>query len=322
MRHPFAGILVANDLSPSRREVLKSLAAAGLVAGGLLASPAPAQDDGADEEGADEETADRDDYAAWWIVPKDFRKFDAKRRAELGVHGPYFTGDQASKPMKGRGGFLAWLTAEQADKIKAAEGVGDVHKLEAADKPSPQDERKGATELLVHVIPGDFKEKPPKGSYQPVAALVVSWREKFSDGADIRDSQIKFELDSGNRGVVVNLGAKEPPKEMLEALKEHPQVTLIEWNRPVSTLALGEEGGPAPTTKRLGEEGGPGPTTLALGEEGGPTTEAIGEEGGPTTLGRGEEGGPIPLPSSRARGEEGGVSTKALGEEGGPAKGG
>lgn len=49
---------------------------------------------------------------------------------------------------------------------------------------------------------------------------------------------------------------------------------------PVTTLALGEEGGGGVTTLALGEEGG-GATTKALGEEG-PifTTLAIGEEGG------------------------------------------
>ncbi len=48
---------------------------------------------------------------------------------------------------------------------------------------------------------------------------------------------------------------------------------------PVTTLAVGEEGGCA-TTLAIGEEGG-GATTKALGEEG-PifTTLAIGEEGG------------------------------------------
>ena len=49
---------------------------------------------------------------------------------------------------------------------------------------------------------------------------------------------------------------------------------------PVTTLAVGEEGGGCATTLAIGEEGG-GATTKALGEEG-PifTTLAIGEEGG------------------------------------------
>lgn len=55
---------------------------------------------------------------------------------------------------------------------------------------------------------------------------------------------------------------------------------------PVTTLAVGEEGG-AITTLALGEEGG-GITTLALGEEGpSVTTMAVGEEGGGTVASSG-----------------------------------
>lgn len=51
---------------------------------------------------------------------------------------------------------------------------------------------------------------------------------------------------------------------------------------PVTTLAIGEEGGSI-TTLAVGEEGGV-VTTLALGEEGPKvTTLAVGEEGGGTT---------------------------------------
>lgn len=54
---------------------------------------------------------------------------------------------------------------------------------------------------------------------------------------------------------------------------------------PITTLAVGEEGGGGVTTLAIGEEGGCA-TTLRLGEEGGPiyTTLALGEEGGGTTL--------------------------------------
>ncbi|MFO0928618.1 MAG: hypothetical protein U0736_16615 [Gemmataceae bacterium] len=77
--------------------------------------------------------------------------------------------------------------------------------------------------------------------------------------------------------------------------------------RPVTTLAVGEEGGTA-TTLRLKEEGGGRPTTLRVGEEGGVTTYALGVEGGrrPTTLAVNEEGGR--RPTTLAVGEEGGAS--------------
>jgi hypothetical protein len=83
--------------------------------------------------------------------------------------------------------------------------------------------------------------------------------------------------------------------------------------RPVTTQAVGEEGGrptyPAP----------PRYTTQALGEEGGRyTTYATGEEGGAaiTTYARGEEGGVYYRPAPPPRFNGGTVTTFALGEEG------
>lgn len=57
--------------------------------------------------------------------------------------------------------------------------------------------------------------------------------------------------------------------------------SLLRKRPPVTTLAVGEEGGGCATTLAIGEEGGGGATTKALGEEG-PifTTLAVGEEGG------------------------------------------
>lgn len=76
-------------------------------------------------------------------------------------------------------------------------------------------------------------------------------------------------------------------KELDKAQAEHVAGARI--RPPVTTLALGEEGGGVVTTLALGEEGG-GATTKALGEEG-PiyTTLAVGEEGGggPITSGTG-----------------------------------
>ena len=41
---------------------------------------------------------------------------------------------------------------------------------------------------------------------------------------------------------------------------------------PITTLAIGEEGGPIVTTMAVGEEGGPILTTMMVGEEGGGPT--------------------------------------------------
>ncbi len=103
----------------------------------------------------------------------------------------------------------------------------------------------------------------------------------------------------------------------------------------ITTLAIGEEGGPM--TKAVNEAGGPAPalvTTEPFGEEAGkvvsravpgledgvkpaaPVTEArkeAGGAGGVTTQAVGEEGGVLP---TQAINEQGGPTTKALNEEG------
>lgn len=71
---------------------------------------------------------------------------------------------------------------------------------------------------------------------------------------------------------------KQQTEDVAGALKRPPITTLAvgeEGGGGVTTLALGEEGGCA-TTFRLGEEGGPIYTTLALGEEGGGAATAGG----------------------------------------------
>ena len=70
---------------------------------------------------------------------------------------------------------------------------------------------------------------------------------------------------------------KQHTEDVAGAIKRPPITTLAvgEEGGGVTTLAIGEEGGCA-TTLRLGEEGGPIYTTLALGEEGGGATVAGG----------------------------------------------
>ncbi|MEB3340036.1 hypothetical protein [Okeania sp.] len=104
-----------------------------------------------------------------------------------------------------------------------------------------------------------------------------------------------------------------PFEKSTEELKEYLQISQVEGNyavnnsmEPVTTLAIGEEGGNGFTTEVLGEAGGA--TTLALGEEGGDFPDA-------TTLAIGEEGGDGM--TTEALGEEGGATTLAIGEEGG-----
>ena len=138
MRHPFAGIIgldVTESAEGSRRTALKvMLAGAGtaLVSGGAL-GPALAADDAK----ADGDRA-ASDHAAYLVVPRDFRTFRADRRQALGVLGDYYRGAPDSKNLRGKGGFLGWLTAEAAKKVAAANDVAEVLALTADDKPGPE----------------------------------------------------------------------------------------------------------------------------------------------------------------------------------------
>jgi hypothetical protein len=313
MRHPFAGIIgleLADGAEGSRRAALKvMLAGAGtaLVSGGALGPALAADDPKADGDRA------ASDHAAYLVVPRDFRSFRADRRQALGVLGDYYRGAPDSKNLRGKGGFLGWLTAEAAKKVAAANDVAEVLAVSADDKPGPGTRRANTRELRLLVVPGGWKTRPQAGSYSPTDKLIQEWAKRF---AALKD--VKFKAGENDGAVVVEIGVGEPPRELIAGLKEHPQLVTIEWKYAATTTATGEEGGVTTqavgeeggvTTKALGEEGG---TTRALGEEGGPTTKALGEEGGSTER-LGEEGGPTTM----RLGEEGGTTTKALGEEGG-----
>lgn len=339
MRHPFAGISVPSSPSenrgdnhstprPSRRAVVQGLIA-GISAAALPWEGSLLADDEAVEAPAVEGPA-ANAHGRYLVMPKDYRQFSAARRKELGVHGDFFsTAMQGQQQVRGTGGFLAWLTAEEAEKLRQQSEVAKVYALTAEDIPSPASSaRKGESKILIRVLPGDWKTKPAKGTYQSAEALLKAWQSQFK-----QVKGISFAKGPTPAYLVLEVGSSEPPAEVLEKLREQAQVIGLQWmaepaTRPaaeggVTTQALGEEGGP--TTQAIGEEGGP--TTLAVGEEGGPTTLAVGEEGGPTTRALGEEGASTkalgeeggPIPSTRRRGEEGGLpqpTTLALGEEG------
>jgi hypothetical protein len=325
MRHPFGGIIgleLADGAVESRRAAIKvMLAGAGstLVCGTVLA-PSVA-------------LAGADEYIAYLVVPRDFRTFRAERRQALGVLGDYFRGTPDSKNLRGKGGFLAWLTAETAKKVAAANDVAEVLAVSAEDKPGPGTRRTATKTLRLLVIPGGWKTRPDAGTYVPTDRLIAQWGKHF---ASLKD--VMFKAGENDGEVVVEIGDGEPPKGLVAGLKEHPQLVAVEWKYAATTTAVGESGGPTTlalgeeggvTTKAVGEEGG---TTRAVGEEGG-STERLGEEGGPTTTRRGEEGGATTLrlgeeggstervgeegATTLALGEEGGPSTRALGEEGG-----
>lgn len=341
MRHPFGGIILANDqpaeVKPApqaenlpqtnrvRRGLLKAMWCGLAGAWALPLLPRRAWGEGKPGEQAT-------GYSRYLVMPKDFRKFNEKKRQELGVLGSHLNVASDAPEKRNRGGFLAWLTEAEAKKLAEHAEVASVLPLSEADIPGPDERKQGAKQLAILLAPNSWAARPAAESFVPAGTLAETWNKKFADQKGVKFS-VSGKDEKEPQTITVEMPAGETPKELVAELKKHPQVAGLLWLNPttlalneeggVTTQALGEEGGP--TTEAVGEEGGPTTkalgeeaTTLALGEEGGPTTRAVGEEGGPTTRARGEEGGPVP--TTQALGEEGGPppTTKALREEGGP----
>jgi hypothetical protein len=330
MRHPFAEILAAQNVDdaqepkamdcPSRRSamgwVLSLLASAvGLVGGGRQAwAQTPAEDAPA----SSEEKPPKDvgtgksakGFSLYLVVPKSIRKFTTKRRTELGVGGPYVHGWGGNENWKQSKGFLAWVSEEEAKKIREAADVHAVNAIKAEDKIKTGHPSKSGGKLTVAVMPNGWPHRPEADNYFSAKQLADSWAKQFSDA-----KHVKF--TPSENAVEVNFGKAKIDERMIDVMAANPQVSQLAWSGPPTTKAIGEEGGQ--TTLARWEEGGP--STRRLGEEGGrpprPTTLAVGEEGGVTTLALGEEGGrPIPRPLPRPLPRPG-ITTKAIGEEGG-----
>ncbi len=318
MRHPFGGLLPGAGDDPGacdRRRLLQALVAgsvAGVAAGAWQEAAAEEKTDAQEEAKTKQNAAKGSGHRLYVVVPKDLRRFGTKRRMELGVWGPYFPLQRPKK--QPQAGFLAWLTAEQAKKLAGNDAVAEVVLLEGKLIPGPGPQPKGVTQLLVELGPNSFPRKPA-GHYEDTDTVLHRWMKQLSCWSNV---PIEMGPLSGRDGyVLIRLPMNQGLKDVLQVVKSHPQVIRVQWCQPQpTTLALGEEGGPRPTTARGREEGG-GITTQALGEEGGPaTTRALGEEGrgGPLTPVNGEPGSI----TTKALHEEGAVTTFALGEEGGP----
>lgn len=328
MRHPFDGIIPANQRdstsssSKSRREALALIvgASAAPLAVQLAASTSHAQQAAA--AGVQAEERPLGDHRLYFVVPDNVKAFTANRRGELKVQGNYLPGIDGNEKLKDKPGFLAWWNEEQAAAAGAGEDVATVHAIEPDDVAiAGAPGEKGKPTLRVFAAPFDWNAKPEADTYLDIAKLGAAWEKQFS-----MHEGVKVVANKAVRTPFVTFDeGKEPPKAVIDAIKSHPQVYALQWLTPTAptTKRVGEEGGV--TTEAVGEEGGV--TTFAVGEEGGPTTLRIGEEGGVTTKALGEEGG-RPRPSTRALGEEGGrprplprplpqPTTQALGEEGG-----
>ena len=310
MRHPFAGIHIpqtgetettshSTQLRPTRRAVVRGFL------GGLSLAALPWEAAvGADEAETSQakKPIPQPKHDRYLVIPADYRKFTAARRKELNVLGNFFsTAMQGKRQTANAGGFLAWLTAEQAKALANEPDVATVRRIEPADIPTPPTSaRKGEQKILIRLLPGDWKMRPKVGTYETADAIMTAWQQQFKDTQGVSIARGPQESM-----LVLEIGTQEPPEKVLTAIKAHPQVVGMQWMVEAPTRPLAEGG---VTTDALGEEGGA--TTLALGEEGA-TTKALGEEGTPppTTRALGEEGKPLPP-------KPGPVTTFALGEEG------
>jgi len=348
MRHPFDGIIIPemdsqapppgepaetlgrSGTSPSRRSVLRwLLALPASVVGLAFAGRATAADQPGLKPPPDPIPPKPTPHRIYFIVPKDAKTFDARRRKELGIMGKYLDGWPGRKEFERTEGFSAWLTPAEAAKIASQPDVLKVHQLQPEDVVVVGRPRKGFITLRVALTPNNWPVGPDQGTYLSTRALTDEWSKQFARFRNVKVTSLPATSDVfiSFSGVI--------RKEVITALKANPQVSYMEWVAAATTFAMGEEGDrPQPTTLALGEEGGR-VTTQALGEEGGypPTTQRLGEEGGypPTTQRFGEEGDYPPTthrfgeegsypPTTQRLGEEGGVqpTTLAIGEEGGP----
>ena len=348
MKHPFEGIIVPegdadNQKQINRRKALGVIAGAGVavaagsavaqqiavppIAPGLPVPPPvgppsrlPPERVQPKEEQATGEKADQ--YNLYFVQPKSIRKFSYKRRAELGIFGPYQAGLRNVKELAAKPGFMTWASAKELETLKAAKDVEGVYQIQAAGKTVLGKSTGKGERLMVMLAPNGWSKKPGLETYYSAKAIIAGLQEDFTE------LRVKFEEGPGGRYINIHFTDPSTVEKVVPAVKGHPQVYQLSWvGSGVSTRARGEEGG-GPTTLAVGEEGGPRPTTLAIGEEGGATTRALNEEGGVTTKALGEEGGPTTerlgeeggRPLTKRLGENGGgVSTQALGEEGGRA---
>jgi len=242
-----------------------------------------------------------------------------------------------------RRSMLRWLVALPASVVglaaaaraTAADGPGSTAPptgtapANSRDVPVIGRPRKGFMTLKVVLTPNKRPEGPDSADGR-ADALAAEWSRQF-----IRFRDVKVTTLPSIDDVFISF-TRFIPKQVIAAVKAHPQVSYLEWVAAATTFALGEEGGGVAeptTTNTLGEEGGY-PTTTFFNEEGGyypSTTTRMGEEGGtwspthPTTTRLGEEGGTWSptSPTTMRLGEEGGTwsptspTTMRLGEEGG-----
>jgi len=318
MRHPFDGIIIPETETkqppsgelhawrPSRRSALRWLASLPAALCGLGAARSALGQGFArrrpqsDSPLVDDKPVETPLYGLYFVVPEDVRVLPSQRRQELNILGKLLRGWPSRDELRRTASFSAWLLPSEAERLRDEEHIHAVHAKTADDVVTSGSPNRGDLRAIVPLAPNGWRTKPPRGTYLSVRQVAKQWSREFAKLGNVRVRPV-----SDQEAIEISFGDGHVAKRVLEAIRSHPQVSLIQWAPRPTTLAVGEEGGGGPrvpTTRAVGEEGGwpPEVTTRALGEEGGqlphPTTLAVGEEGGQ----------PPPV----------GATTRALGEEG------
>jgi hypothetical protein len=320
MRHPFDGIIIPESeaqqspsselrgLEPSRRSALRWLLSLPTALFGLTSAARSAHGQGLvpkqprPEEpllGGKEVNGPR--YDLYFVVPNDVRALSPQRREELNILGKLLRGWPTRNELRHTACYSAWLLPTEAERLRREQDIRAVLPKTEDDVLTSGSPNPGDLRAIVPLAPNGWRTKPPPGTYLSVRQVAKQWSRQFATFRNVR-----VRPATGQDAIQVSFGNGPVSERVLEAIRSHPQVSLIRWASQPTTLAVGEEGGvrpPVPTTRALAEEGGwpPQVTTRAIGEEGGrppqPTTLAVGEEGGqppavgPTTRALGEEGG-------------------------------
>jgi hypothetical protein len=255
MRHPFDGIITAAPrcvlTSPNRRSVLRWLAVApaslvAVLTGGYRAAADPPDAEQPESDAADQAKRERvKQYRSFFVVPREMRHFDAARREELGVAGEYRTGWQSRPDLKRTRGYLTWMTAEQAERIRGNPDILAVHELQPGDTMVKGKPAAGPTELIVSLCPNGLRQKPNGGTYLTSDELVETWSTDFAQFGDV-------EVFSGMKAnkVYVWIKSGEVPEQLLAALKADAQVYHLFFSGRPTTMMFGEEGGGGPRPPR------------------------------------------------------------------------
>jgi hypothetical protein len=149
-----------------------------------------------------------------------------------------------------RRSMLRWLVALPASVVGLAAA-----RATAADAPGPNAPpnrdvpvigrpRKGFMTLKVVLTP---RPQRPDPGYLSADALAAQWSRQF-----VRFRDVKVTTLPSSDDVFISFG-RLIPKQVVETVKTHPQVSYLEWVAAPTTFALGEEGGYPATTTRFGE---------------------------------------------------------------------